>query len=221
MAILNSTNAGAVNRATRPPSTRTSPAMLRTYRTATGDFRLTEASAIERGLIPGPTGLLPRAVARRLRKAGAPGDVVEAIGREYVEADDEARARYLTELALTTDNALRSLIRERLAQEGAEARATTTVIEEVVIGGLDTEADPADAANDQADDEGQADDESPDEPQEDDPAERVLDAVAHGRVGDVLDAVAGDPELAKVARSAEAEGKARTSLLAELDRIAG
>lgn len=238
MAILSNSNAGAALAAGAPiPNPPKGSRVLRTYRTHAGDFRYSEDAAITRGLIPGPSGLLPRAVALRLRKAGARADVVELIAQQYVKADDVGKAKALADLALTTDNALRGMVADLAASidvgdveapaapeppapepvpedPAPAASSPTTTATEVAVGPpIDVPTGEAAA--------------SPVEPvvedgnPTDDARAGIIEAVKKGRVGDVVDAVGQDPDLARFALALERDARARPRLIMELEKVAG
>lgn len=220
--------------------------MLKTYRTADGDFRLSESSAMARGLLPSPSGLLPAPVARRLRRNGATTPIIEGIATSYVTLEgDEAKASFLQDLAMTPDRVLKTRMAELVAEHGSGdalvdgdgaaksgvdggqpaepvsyvdvAGVTTTVAEEVVVGDLPPEPTGESAISTDAVVAPLAD------PVADElEAKRgaITDAVTKGRVGDVTDAVGEDAELARYALEVEREHKNRPTLVATLEGIA-
>lgn len=231
MAILSSESAGAAVSGRSPiPNTKKGPTVLKVFRTADGDFRLSDEGAIARGLLPSPSGLFPAVTARRLRRCGATTAAIERIAIDYVALDDEGKAKALSDLAMTSDGALRGQMAELVAELRAEVTdgpvypvevpqppdppastsGPTTTEAEVLVGpelAPPPEATPAPAPEVVV-------------PVEEEVRAKVLDAVANGRVGDVTAAVGTDPALAAVALEAERAGKARPSLVSELERLA-
>jgi hypothetical protein len=181
---------------------------LAVYRTAVGDFRLNEADARRRGLLP-DGDRLPAAVARRLRVAGGLNpEQVEHVAKRYAKLNDGDRAAALEELALVGDRRLGETVRE-----GYKVKDADPVGKAEALAGTDytdLERPPAeDGAVDAT------------------AATAALDpaALLGGRVGDVTDYLDRlEPDVAKAAAGelleAERAGKARTTLVAELERRA-
>lgn len=179
------------------------------YSTRTGDFRLTEETAKRRGLIP-DGDKLPPAAARRLRVEGRlSNDEVEKAAKAYAGLSDSGRADFLSSLAMTSPRGVRDAIAEVKGVKLGEPVDRTTAL----AGASHTEAErPAPRV---------ADDAAP-----------AVDTAAllEGRVGDVTDhldrvAKTGGDGAARTAAAelleAERAGKARKSLVAELERRAG
>jgi hypothetical protein len=184
---------------------------LAVYRTATGDFRLNEADARRRGLLP-DGDRLPAAVARRRRVAGGlTVEQVEHVAKRYGKLAAAGRAEALAELALVSDRRLGDTVREGYKVKDADPVGKAEALAGADYTDLERPAVPAPATEDE-----QAA-----------PAAATLDpaALLGGRVGEVTDYLDRlEPDVAKAAAGellkAEQAGKGRSTLVAELERRA-